>query len=104
MAGKANTTVRRGDTFRHFTTIRRKNTGAPLDITGAAIVGHITSSEGNTALTCTITNATAGQFKFELDATHTALLPVEVATYEVRCTFADGTVTTFYQGNLVVTA
>lgn len=101
---KANFSVRRGDTFRKTPTFRRKTTKAPVNLTGATIVGHVTSSIGDMALTCAITNATAGQFSFELSPAQTALLPVEVATIEVVCTYADSTVQTLIQGNLVVTA
>lgn len=103
MAGKVNFSVIKGDTFRKTPTFRRKTTKAPVDLTGASIVGHITSSIGDEALTCSIVNPTAGQFRFELPSANTALLPVEVCTIEVICQYADNTVQTLIQGNVVVT-
>lgn len=104
MAAKANFSVIKGDTFRKTPTFRRKSTKEPIDLTGATIVGHVTSKDGDMALTCSITNPTAGQFKFELDSTQTALLPAEVCYIEVVCTYPDSTVQTLIQGNLVVIA
>ena len=104
MSAKANFSVVKGDTFRKTPTFRRKTTKAPIDLTGATIVGHVTSSDGDMALTCSITNATAGQFKFELAPANTATLPAEVCYIEVVCTYADNTVQTLIQGNLVVVA
>lgn len=103
MSAKVNFNIIKGDTFRKTPTFRRKATKAPIDLTGASIVGHIASSIGDMALTCSITNAAAGQFRFELNSTQTALLPVEVATIEVICTYSDSTVQTLIQGNVVVT-
>jgi len=104
MAAKANFSVVKGDTFRKTPTFRRKTTKAPIDLTGATIVGHVTSTLGDVALTCTITNAAAGQFKFELSPAQTTALPVEICYIEVVCTYADTTVQTLIQGNLVVIA
>ena len=103
MAGKANFSVIRGDTFRKTPTFRRKDSKAPIDLTGATITGKVRFGTLETALTCTITNATAGQFKFELTPVQTSALTVGVNSIEVQCVYADTTVQTLITGNLVVT-
>ena len=100
MAAKANFSVIRGDTFRKTPTFRHKDSKAPIDLTGATIVG----TAAGVALTCTITNAAAGQFKFEFSPAQTTTLPLGVQPLEVVCTYADLTVQTLIQGNLVVSA
>lgn len=104
MSAKANFSVIKGDTFRKNTTFRRKETKAPIDLTGASITGDVFASLGAVPYTCTITNATAGQFKFELSSVQTAALPVGVWPMEIICVYADTTVQTLISGNLVVEA
>lgn len=103
MAGKANFSLVRGDTFRKTPTFRKKTTKVPVDLTGATIIGHVESSIGDTAMTCSVVDGPAGKFKIELAAPITALLPIEVCTYEVKCRYPDDTYQTLLQGNLVVT-
>jgi hypothetical protein len=100
MSAKANFSVVKGDTFRKTPTFRRKTTKAPVDLTGATITGVA----AGLTLACVLTNATAGQFSFELTHTQTLTLEVGVHSIEVVCTYADTTVQTLIQGNLVVTA
>ena len=103
MSGKVNFALVRGDTFRKTPTFRKKTTKVPVDLTGATIIGHVTSSSGDTVMTCSVVDGPAGKFKFELAAPVSALLPIEVCTFEVICTYPDNTVQTLLQGNLVVT-
>jgi hypothetical protein len=100
MAAKANFTVVQGDTFSKTPTFRRKTTKVPINLTGATISG----TAAGLALTCAVTNGPAGQFSFGLSAVQTAGVPIGVHTYEVICTYADSTVQTLLQGNLVVTS
>lgn len=100
MAAKANFNVIRGDTFSKSPTFRRKTTKEPINLTGATITG----TAAGWPLTCTITNPTAGQFTFGLSSSQTPILPLGVQTIEVICTYADLTVQTLIQGNLVVEA
>ncbi len=104
MSAKANFSVIKGDTFRKNTTFRHKESKAPIDLTGATITGTVSASTGVVALTCVITNATAGQFKFELSSMQTAALPPGVWPIEVICVYSDTTVQTLISGNLVVEA
>jgi hypothetical protein len=100
MAAKANFSVVKGDTFLKTPTFRRKVSKAPIDLTGALIVG----TAAGLSLNCVITNATAGQFSFVLTPTQTLSLTPGVHAIEVVCTYVDTTVQTLIQGNLVVVA
>ena len=102
MAGKANFSVIKGDTFSKSPTFRRKDTKAPVDLTGATISGKVKQGTNEVALTCALVNASAGQFSFGLSATQTAALPSGVNQIEVQVTYADTTVQTLITGNLVV--
>jgi hypothetical protein len=96
MAGQANFSVVKGDTFRRTCTFRNKTSGTPVNLTGATIVGKA----GQENLTCTIANAAQGQFKFELSPTQSANLATGINKIEVQVTYADGTVQTLFTGNL----
>ena len=93
----ANFSVIKGDTFRRTCTFRNKTSGTPVNLTGATIVGKA----GGQDLTCSITNASQGQFKFELSPSQTLNLVVGINTIEVQVTYADDTVQTLFTGNLV---
>lgn len=93
----ANFSIIKGDTFRRTCTFRNKTSGTPVNLTGATIVGKA----GGQDLTCSITNAAQGQFKFELSSTQTTNLAVGINTIEVQVTYSDGTVQTLFTGNLV---
>jgi hypothetical protein len=93
----ANFSIIKGDTFRRTCTFRNKTSGTPVNLAGATIVGKA----GGQYLTCTIVNASQGQFKFELSAAQTVNLAVGINTIEVQVTYADGTVQTLFTGNLV---
>lgn len=93
----ANFSIIKGDTFRRTCTFRNKTSGTPVNLTGATIVGRA----GGQDLTCSIVNASQGQFKFELSAAQTVNLAVGINTIEVQVTYADGTVQTLFTGNLV---
>lgn len=98
MAGKANFSIKRGDTFLRSCTFRNKTSGTPVNLTGATITGKA----GTTNLTCSITSAANGQFNFGLSATQTAALKLGVLPIEVQVTYADLTVQTLFSGNLNV--
>lgn len=98
MAGKANFSIIRGDTFLRNCTFRNKTSNTPINLTGATITGKI----GSASLTCNITSAVNGQFSFGLTALQTAALPVGVTVIEVQVTYADLTVQTLFTGNVNV--
>lgn len=99
MSATYNFTVRGGDTFTHTPILRDKTTQVPINLTGASVAGTV----GGVALTCSITNATAGTFTFGLSPTQTAALKTGTNPYEVILTYADGTVQTLLTGNVVIT-
>lgn len=98
MAGKANFSVIKGDTFRRTCTFKNKTSGTPVNLTGATISGKA----GGLDLTCVITNASQGQFKFELSSAQTLTLSAGTNQIEVQVSYADGTVTTLFNGQFVV--
>lgn len=102
MAGKANFSIIRGDTFSRSCTFRNKTSGTPINITGATISGKVVSSEGSVNLTCSILSPVAGTFKFGLSSAQTALLKTGVNAIEVQITYSDLTVQTLFNGNLIV--
>ena len=93
----ANFSVIKGDTFRRTCTFRNKTSQTPVNLTGATIIGKA----GNETLSCSITNAASGQFKFELTPNQTTNLVVGINKIEVQVTYSDGTVQTLFTGNLV---
>lgn len=98
MAGKANFSVIKGDTFLRNCTFRNKTTSVPVNLTGATISGKI----GTTSLTCTITNAASGTFSFGLSPAQTPALTTGINPIEVQVTYADTTVQTLFTGNVNV--
>lgn len=98
MAGKANFSVIKGDTFLRNCTFRNKSTGVPVNLTGATISGKI----GTTNLTCSITSAVNGTFTFGLSAAQTPALTLGLNPIEVQVTYADTTVQTLFNGNINV--
>lgn len=92
----ANFSIVKGDTFRRTCTFRNKTSGTPVNLTGATIIGKA----GGQDLTCTITNAAKGQFKFEMSPSLTANLTTGINKIEVQVTYSDGTVQTLFTGNL----
>lgn len=97
MAGKANFSVIKGDTFTRTCTFRNKTSGTPVNLTGATISGKA----GDLNLTCALVNAAQGQFSFGLSASPTANLAVGINKIEVQVTYADSTVQTLFNGNLI---
>ena len=102
MAGKANFSVIRGDTFSKSVTMRAKSSGAPRDLTGSTVSGKVKSGTFEISLTCSLTSPTAGQFTFGLSSAQTLTLPIGVNSIEVQITYPDTTVSTLITGNLVV--
>ncbi len=98
MAGKANFSVIRGDTFLRNCTFRNKSTLVPVNLTGATISGKA----ANLTLTCTIVNAANGTFTFGLTAAQTPNLELGIQPIEVQVTYADTTVQTLFTGNINV--
>lgn len=103
MVAKVNFSLVQGDTFSKNSIFRVKGTVTPVDLTGCVISGRVKSGNTYTDLTCTITNAATGAFKFGLSSAQTALLTPGVSTIEVQITFSDSTVSTLFTGNLVIT-
>jgi hypothetical protein len=101
MAGKANFSVVRGDTFNRSCTFRNKTSGVPVNITGSIISGKV---NGTIDLDVVIISGVNGQFTFGLHADVTALLPVGVNSIEVQIQFPSLEVKTLFYGNLVVKA
>jgi hypothetical protein len=102
MAGKANFSVIKGDTFSRTPTFRRKNTKAPVDLTGSTISGKVKQGTFEIALTCSVPAPLEGKFTFTLSSAQTATLPTGVCTIEVQVTYPDTTIQTLITGNLVV--
>lgn len=102
MAGKANFSVIKGDTFRKSATFTSKSTGTAVNLTGSTISGKVKKNTSETPLTCTITNAVEGKFTFELSSAQTSLLEAGPTQIEVKITYADLTVKTIIVGNVVV--
>ena len=98
MAGKANFSVIKGDTFSRNCTFRNKTSGTPVNLTGAAISGKA----GDLTLTCSLVNAVNGTFRFGLSAAQTPTLKTGINPIEVQVTYADTTVQTLFNGNLNV--
>lgn len=98
MAGKANFSVIRGDTFLRNCTFRNKTSNTPINLTGATITGKV----GSTDLTCAITSAVNGQFSFGLSSVQTAALILGINSIEVQVTYSDLTVQTLFTGNINV--
>lgn len=97
--------VRKGDTYKKVATYRNKKTQVPINITGATVTGKIVDKNGAiTTLTCAITDAVNGKFEFGLSAAQTAALVTGKYSWELKITFADNTVKTFFTGQFVVTA
>ena len=97
MAGQANFSVIKGDTFTRTCTFRNKTSGTPVNLTGATISGKA----GDLNLTCALVNAAQGQFSFGLSAGVTPNLATGINKIEVQVTYADSTVQTLFNGNLV---
>lgn len=97
MAGQANFSVVKGDTFLRNCTFRNKTSGTPVNLTGATITGKC----GTLDLTCAVTNAAQGQFSFGLSAAQTPNLVTGINKIEVQVTYADLTVQTLFTGNLI---
>lgn len=97
MAGQVNFSFIKGDTFRRTCTFRNKTSGTPVNLTGATLIGKA----GDTNLTCTILNAAQGEFKIELSPTQTQAFATRINKIEVQVTYADGTVQTLFNGQIV---
>lgn len=102
MAGKANFSVIKGDTFTRTPTFRRKTSKAPIDLTGSTVSGKVKQGAFEIALTCALPAPTEGKFSFGLSNIQTATLPVGVCTIEVQVQYPDTTIQTLITGNLVV--
>ena len=102
MAGKANFSIIKGDTFTRNCTFKNKSTNTPVNLTGSTVSGKVKTPSGQVDLTCQITNAAAGQFKFGLSSLQTTDLKSGVNLIEVQVTYPDLTVTTLFTGNLNV--
>lgn len=100
MAGKANFSLIKGDTFTRNCTFTNKTTGSPVNLSGSTISGKVVTSEQSVNLDCSIVNATAGQFKFGLTSIVTTGLKSGIAQIEVQVTYSDSTVQTLFNGNL----
>ena len=100
MAGKANFSLIKGDTFNRNCTFKNKTSGTPVNLTGAVISGRVVTSEQSVDLVCSLVNASSGQFKFGLSAAVTGSLKAGIAQIEVQVTYADSTVQTLFNGNL----
>lgn len=98
MAGKANFSVVKGDTFSRNCTFRNKNTLTPVNLTGSIISGFV----NEVPLNCAITNAALGHFIFGLTTIQTSALKSGINKIEIKITYADLTVQTLFSGNLNV--
>lgn len=96
---KLNWAVRKGDTFQHTHIIRDSATKVPVNLTGATFTGEVAGQ----VLTCTVTTPTAGEFRYVLSPAQTVLLNTGVNKWFLQCEYADGTVQTYFTGNVVVT-
>lgn len=100
MAGKANFSFIKGDTFTRNCTFKNKTSNTAVNLTGSVISGKIVTSEQTVDLVCSIVNAAAGQFRFSLSASTTASLKSGIAQIEVQITYADNSVQTLFNGNV----
>jgi hypothetical protein len=98
MAGKANLSVVKGDTFIRNCTFRNKATQVPVDLTGCTISGIAASLP----MTCAIVDAVNGKLSFRLSSSQTNAIGKGINKIEVQVTYPDSTVQTIIQGNLVV--
>ena len=96
---KLNWALRKGDSFVHTHIIRDSQTQVPVNLTGAVFSGSV----AGTPLTCSVVNATAGQLRYSLSPAQTLLLNTGTLKWFLQCTYADGTVQTYFTGNIVVT-
>lgn len=95
---KLNWTARKGDSFVHTHIIRDSTTKLPIDLTGAVFSGMV----GTQNLTCTILDPSAGQFRYALSPVQTEALNTGINKWFLQCVYADGTVQTYFTGNVVV--
>ena len=96
MAGKANFSVVKGDTFIRNCTFRNKGSQTPVNLSGSEITGKV----GDMALTCSVTNAVQGKFSFSLTPTQTEKLS-KINKIEIQVVYPDSTIQTLFSGNLV---
>ncbi len=102
MAGKANSSVYTGDDWIKTATYRIKSSQLPIDLTGATVSGKIQKGSFELPITCVITNAGQGKFKYSLSSTQTAALAIGVYKYEIQVTMPGPVVKTLITGNLNV--
>lgn len=97
--------IRRGDTYTHLVTEYDVD-GNPDDITGSSFLVQMRPDPDSTTVTAQFTiqivDAAAGEWQFGLTATQTNALVAGQYYYDVQRTYADGTVHTRFQGDVVV--
>jgi len=117
MAGTANFSVEKGDTFIRNITFRNKATQVPVNLTGATITGFIEKNGVKvTDLRCGLNDAAIGYFYIMLfHYVYNQIFPEFPATLdsndlaegiyqiEVKVEYSDHTIQTLIKGNLVVT-
>lgn len=99
--------IRRGDTYTHTVT-EYDDDGTLSDLTGNTFLVQIRTEPDATStvaqFTTAILDAVNGSWEFSLTATQTAALDVGIYFYDVQRTYADNTIHTRFEGEVVVEA
>ena len=97
--------IRRGDTYTHLVTEYDVD-GNPDNLTGSSFLVQMRPSPESTTVTAqfttTIVNAATGEWDFSLTSTQTNALVAGQYYYDVQRTYANATVHTRFQGDIVV--
>jgi len=98
-------TIVQGETLRLRVTVRNKRTGAPIDLTGAAITGDVRKAFNGASLKAfTIEPGVLaeGVFRLLLDKTASEAIPSGDHVFQARIETADGTVKKRPRGKFIV--
>ena len=97
--------IRRGDTYTHLVT-EFQDDGTPSDLTGSTFLVQLkldpTDATPAVQFTTTVIDAAAGEWQFSLTPVQTAALDEGLYFYDVQRTYADGVVSTRFEGEAEV--
>lgn len=108
--GNFNLSILVGDSIDYETTFTDRDTGVPINITGATIEAIGTTSAGTTAFAFSTTNGklviadgVGGKFLWDVSSADTGVLtPGTRGRWALKARMPDGSVDTYLQGEFVV--
>ena len=103
-AGTYNFTIEQGTTFNRIITLQEN--GSAMNLTGYSVASQIRSTHDSGTvvgtITCTISNASAGQITLSMTNSVTSAIEEGIYVYDIEITSGSGTVTRILEGKVTV--